>query len=341
MAHTGRPADIPSVCIALAFRQVVRLGASWPLLFTCLCLYTPQLLAASALLCPFSLSLSAHMEELQCMRLPFGTTGWNHTYYTSNSLSALHSLQQLQAVASSPSLVQMSASTRESHGAATSSSVSCPQVTLSATLPQVRMDPTRTTTNDLLSATLAEAATQLSFAAILQRCIFVNASPPPQLPVPTPSLDAATQTFSHTAASRDVSTHLSFREFLAPPSTFDVRCRACARSVPSLHLDAAVRTPLYSFASHDASTRLPLTEFFIRCILSNDPLDRQALPSAHCNADSASPPQPADIATLCSPSSSSHAGDGHEHTAAPCVSPQPPPGLEKYAHLCASHCITL
>ena len=42
--------DIPSVCIALAFRQVVRLGASWPVLCTCLCLHTPQLVAAP----PFS-----------------------------------------------------------------------------------------------------------------------------------------------------------------------------------------------------------------------------------------------------------------------------------------------
>ena len=44
----------------------------------------------------------------------------------------------------------MSASTRKSHDAAPSSSVSCPQVTLSATHPQVQMDPTRTITNDLL-----------------------------------------------------------------------------------------------------------------------------------------------------------------------------------------------
>ena len=60
----------------------------------------------------------------------------------------------------------------------------------------------------------------------------------------------------------------------------------------------------------------PLTEFFIGCIFSNDPLDRQGSPSAHCNADNALPPQPADIATLCSPSSASHASDGHEHTTA-------------------------
>ena len=37
-----------------------------------------------------------------------------------------------------------------------------------------------------------------------------------------------------------------------------------------------MRTPSHSVATHDASTQLPLTEFFIGCILSNDPLDRQA-----------------------------------------------------------------
>ena len=120
-------------------------------------------------------------------------------------------------------------------------------------------------------------------------------------------------------------------------STFHAPCPTCSRPVPSLLLDAAVQTPLYSVASHDASTQLPLTEFFIGCIFFNDPLDPQASPSAHCNAGSASPPQPADIATLCSPSSASHASDGHEGTTAPRVLPQPPPGHEKYARQCASH----
>ena len=151
-AHTGRPGDIPSVCIAIAFRQVVRLGTSWSILFTCLCLNTPQLLAATALLCPLSLSLSARMDELQYMRLPLGTTGWNHSCCTGNSLSALHSLQQLQAGASSPSPVQISASTRESHDAVTSSSVSCPQVTHSAISPQVQTGSIHTVTSDLMSA---------------------------------------------------------------------------------------------------------------------------------------------------------------------------------------------
>ena len=95
------PVTFPACALYQLFRQVVRLGASWPTLFTCLCLYTPQLLAASAFLCSFLLSLRVHMDELQNMRLPLGTTEWNHSYYTGNSLSALHSLQQLQAGASS------------------------------------------------------------------------------------------------------------------------------------------------------------------------------------------------------------------------------------------------
>ena len=108
--------------------------------------------------------------------------------------------------------------------------------------------------------------------------------------VSTPSLDAATQTFSHTTATRDVPTQLSFMESLTSPSTLDALCPASARPVPSLLLDAAVQTSLHSVATHGASTQLPLTEFFVGCILSNDPFDCQALPSAHCNADSASPP---------------------------------------------------
>ena len=142
---------------------------------------------------------------------------------------------------------------------------------------------------------------------------------------------------SYHVASRDATTQLSFREFLAPPSVFDVRCPACARTVSSLPLDAAVQTPLHSVATHDASTQQPLTEFFIGCIFSNDPLVLQGSSSVHCDAGSASPPQPADIATLCSPSSASHASDGHEHTTAPHVLLEPPPGLENDARQYASH----
>ena len=132
----------------------------------CVCTHHSSLQHLPFLCLPLLISC-AHMDEPQCMRLPLGTTEWNHSYYTGNSLSALHSLQQLQAGASSPSPVQMSASSRESHGAAPSSSVSRSQVTLSATHPQLQMDPTRTITSGLLSATLAEAATQLFIGCIL------------------------------------------------------------------------------------------------------------------------------------------------------------------------------
>ena len=152
----------------------------------------------------------------------------------------------------------------------------------------------------IMPTSLAEALTQLSFLEFLQRCNLLIAPPePPQLPVPISPLDAATQTLPHRAASRDVST------------------QTCARPVSSLSLDAAVQTPLHSVVTHDVSTQQPLTEFFIGCILSNDPLDRHALSSAHCNNGNASSPQPPDITTLCSTSSASHASDGHEDTTAP------------------------
>ena len=95
-----------------------------------------------------------------------------------------------------------------------------------------------------------------------------------------------------------------------------------------------MQTPLHSVATHDASTQLPRTVFFIQCIFSNDPLVFQALLSAQqCWQRLTS----ADIASLCSPSSASHAGDCHEHTTASHVPPQPPPGFENYARQYASH----
>ena len=142
------------------------------------------------------------------------------------------------------------------------------------------------------------------------------------------SLDAAVQTLPHSTVSQDVSTQMG------------------ARSASSFSLDAAVQTPIRSTVSHDTSTQLPLTEFFIGCIFSNDPFDRQGSSSAQGDIGSASPPQPPDIATTCSLSSSSLDRDDHVRTLAPRVLLQPPPGLEQYApppgldidaHLCTSH----
>ena len=82
------------------------------------------------------------------------------------------------------------------------------------------MGRTRIVTSDFMSATLAEAATQLSFAEFFERCIYLSASPPPPLPTPTLLLDAATQTFPHIAVSRFYATlvqlHLLRTMFSAP-----------------------------------------------------------------------------------------------------------------------------
>ena len=45
--------------------------------------------------------------------------------------------------------------------------------------------------------------------------------------------------------------------------------------LPRFSVGVFVQTPIRSTVLHDVSTQLPLTEFFIGCIFSNDPLDRQ------------------------------------------------------------------
>ena len=196
---------------------------------------------------------SSHMEKHQNVRPPLSTTEWNHSYYTGKS--ALHSLQQLQAGTSSTS-VQPLASIKESNGTASSGSVSSPQLPHSAIISRVLAGPTRNVTGEVMSTSLAEAVTRLSFREFLQRCNLLIAPPPlPQPQVPTPPLDAATQTLLNSAASRDVSAQPSYSEFLASPSTHDVLCPTCTRTVPSLLLDAAVQTPFHSVAAHDANYR--------------------------------------------------------------------------------------
>ena len=149
--------------------------------------------------------------------------------------------------------------------------------------------PTRTVTSDFVSATLAEAATQLSFAAFLERCISVSASPAAPATHPHPTSGCRHADYStHRCLSGRLYATLVRGVLGSTLSTHDVLCPTCSRPVPSLPLDASVQTPLHSVVAHDASTQLPLTEFFIGCILSNDPSDRQASPSAHCNADSVS-----------------------------------------------------
>ena len=252
----------------------------------------------------------------------------------------------------------------------------CPAHSYHTVGSQVPAGPTRNVTGEVMPTSLALAVTQLSFLEFLQRCNLLITPPPqpPQLPVPISLLDAAVQTTPPSDASQDVSTptsdqpvsSLSLDVALHTPfhsvhilsldaavqtlqhstASQDVFTQMGTRPASSLSFDAAVQTLLRSTVSHDTSTQLPLKEFFIGCIFSNDPFDCQGSSSAQGDTGSASPPQPPDIATTCSLSSSSLDRDGHVRTMAPRVLLEPPPGLEQYApaqgldndaHLCASH----
>ena len=144
MAHTGGPGDIPSVCIVPTFCQVVRLVHMMAYIwFTFLCLHTSQLASASSLWCLSFVSFCSQMEEHQNVRPSTGTTEWNHSYYTGNSLSALHSLQQLHDDTVSTS-VQPLVSTQETNGTASSGFCVRPTVTTqSQSAHMFRAGPTR------------------------------------------------------------------------------------------------------------------------------------------------------------------------------------------------------
>ena len=178
------------------------------LLFTCLCLFTPQFFAASAFRCLPLRSSRAHM----------GTTEWNCSYYKGTLLSARHSLQQLRAGAGrSPCRPP-----QKSH----MSQVLCLAHRPRSVLPNHKFWWSLPALPQMTFCQLRSLRLPRNspFAAFLERCIFVNALP--QRPVPTPS-GCRYADFSHTVAFRDVSTQLSFRELSAPPSTLDVRF-ACA-----------------------------------------------------------------------------------------------------------------
>ena len=143
------------------------------------------------------------------MRLRTGTTEWNRSYNTGNSLSALHSSQQFHDDTVSTSVHPL-VSTQEINGTTSSGSAFGPQVPRGPISSPVLAGPTRNVTGEAIPTSLAEAVTQLSFLEFLQRCNLLIASPQPlQLPVPISLLDAAVQTTPPCDASQDVSTQTS------------------------------------------------------------------------------------------------------------------------------------
>ena len=323
--------------------------------------------------------LCSQMEERQYVRRSTGTTELNHSYYTGNALSAIHSSQQFHDDTVPTSVLPL-VSTQETNGTTSSGSAFGQQLPHGPISSPVLAGPTRNVTGEAMPTSLAEAVTQLSFLDFLQRCnLLIAPLQPPQLPVSISHLDAAVQTTSPCDASQDASmqtsdqpvSSLSFDVAVQtsfhsvhtssldaavqtmPQSTLslDVSTQMGSRPASSFSVDVFVQTPTRSTVLHDTSTQLPLTEFFIGCIFSNDPLDRQGYDrprssSAQGDIGSVSPPPLPDIATTCTLSKSSLDSDDHVRTLAPRVLLQPPPVLEQYApspglaidaHLCASH----
>ena len=87
--------------------------------------------------------LCSQMEEHQNAQPSTGTTEWNHSYYTGNSLSALHSLQQLHDDTVSTS-VQPLVPTQATNGTTSSGSVSGPHLPHSLISSHVPADPLAT-----------------------------------------------------------------------------------------------------------------------------------------------------------------------------------------------------
>ena len=310
------------------------------------------------------------MEEQLNVQLPPGTTECNHSYYTRNSFSASHSVQQLQngTIATS---VQPLAYTQEANGAASSGFVSSPLFPCSAISSQVPPCPTRNVTGDLMP--LAEAITQLSFLEFLQRCGVSIAPPQPsQLPVPISLLDAAVQTNPPGDVFQDVSTQTSDQQDTLscdvavqtsshgihtssldaavqtiPHSTLSQHfsTQIGSRSASSFSVDMFVQTPVRSTVQHDVAIQLPITEFFIGCIFSNDLLDRQNFvrqsPSSVQDAIGSDSPS-----LTCTLTRYNLDCDDLVRTLASRALLQPPPGLEQLAppsglaidaHLCTTH----
>ena len=176
------------------------------------------------------------------MQMPPGTTECNHSYYTGNSFSAPHFVQQLQnGTIATP--VQPPASIQEVDGPASSGVISSSLLSRSAISSQVTADPTRNGTGDVMP--LAEAITQLSFLEFLQRCGVSIAPPQPsQLPVPISLLDAAVQTTPPCDVSQEVSTQTSDQQ---DTLSCDVAVQTSFYGAHTLSLDAAVQTILTQY----------------------------------------------------------------------------------------------
>ena len=225
------------------------------------------------------------MEGHQNVSSSTGPSEMNRSYYTGNSLSALHSSQQFHDETVSTSVHPL-VSTQHISDNTPSCSALGSQSLRDHTGSPVLAGPTRTVTDEAMPTSFVEALTQLSFLEFVQRCnLLIAPSQPTQRPAPvslidvavqtaspcevsqdsstifcsanSSSLDAAVQTLSHSSLSQDVSTQFGSR----PASSFSV--------------DASMQTSTHSVVQLDAATQLDLMEFLIGWIFSDCPLDRR------------------------------------------------------------------
>ena len=185
------------------------------------------------------------MDEHQNARLSTGPSELNRSYYTGNSLSALHSFQQVDDSTVSTS-VHPRASTQRINDTTPSRSAIGSQLLHGHIGSSVITGTTRNVTGEAMPSSLAEALTQLSFLEFVQRCnLLIAPSQPTQLPAPISFLDVAVQTAAPCEISQDASTQTS------------------VQPVSSLSLDVAVQTIFHSvrFSSLDAAVQDGPTQY--------------------------------------------------------------------------------
>ena len=232
-----------------------------------------------------------------------GPSELNHSYYAGNSLSALHSSQQVHVDTVSTSVHSQPTTQRLIDNTPSCSAIG-PQLLHRNTGSPALAGPTRNVTGEAMPTSFDVALTQLSFLEFVQRCnVLATPSQSTQLPASVSLADAAVQTAAPCEVSQDSSTQTSDQpgsslsldvavqttpcsacsSFLDAavqtpsysPLSQDVSTQFGSRTVSSFSVDAALQTSTHSVVQLDAATQLDLTEFLIGWIFSDSPLDHR------------------------------------------------------------------
>ena len=133
-----------------------------------LCLASLSLALAIVNLCP-------QMEGHQNVSSSTGPPELNHSYYAGNSLSALHSSQQVHEDSVSTSVHSRSTTQRLIDNTPSCSALGS-QLLHGNTGSPVLAGPTRNVTGEAMPTSFVEALTQLSFLEFVQRCNVLSCS---------------------------------------------------------------------------------------------------------------------------------------------------------------------